>query len=71
MLHFVEFADPRYEYDEHFERARRLFGEPDFVHRHWDWRAREEIVPGDWAVFARGTENDPIKPFTFNDSERL
>lgn len=70
-MHFVGFADPRYEFDEHYERAVRLFGKPDFVHRHWDERARQEIAPGDAAVFARGTEKDPVKPFTFNDSERL
>lgn len=71
MMHFVGFADPRYEYDERYERAVKHFGQPDFVHRHWDMRAKQEIAPGDCAVFARGTERDPIKPFTFNDSERL
>ena len=71
MLHFVWFADPRYEFDERYERAVRCFGKPDFIHRWWDKRAKDEIEPGDVAIFAKGTENDPIYPYTFDDSERL
>lgn len=70
-MHFVGFADPRYEIDERYQRAVRYFGTPDFIHRHWDERARQEVVPGDVAIFARGDERQPVTPFTFNDSERL
>jgi hypothetical protein len=36
-LNFVGFKDDR------VGNARRLFGEPDFYHRLWDARARQEI----------------------------
>lgn len=70
-MHFVWFADPRYEIDERYERAVRFFGPPDFVHRWWDRRAWQEIELGDVVVFAKGTERDAFTPFSFNDSERL
>jgi hypothetical protein len=34
LTHFVGFRDDRY------NRAIRVFGRPDFVHRFWDRRAR-------------------------------
>ena len=55
-LHFVRFCG-----DEYYS-AVRIFGRPDFIHRHWDARAKSEIVPGDVAMFAYGTECDPIAP---------
>jgi hypothetical protein len=49
-LHFVGFnADREW-------RAVAIWGQPDFWHRTWDWRARQEIAPGDVAVFANGDE---------------
>lgn len=53
-LHFVGFKDDR------IWGARRVFGEPDFYHRLWDMRARQELVAGDIAVFASGDETMPI-----------
>jgi len=61
-LHFVGFKDDR------VWAALKVFGPPDFWHRIWDVRARLEIVPGDIAVFASGTIDDPVRPFTHDDS---
>lgn len=57
-LHFVGFKDPRREKDERFERACRVFGEPDFLHRGWwDQRSRRENAEGDTIIFAKGSED--------------
>lgn len=63
-LHFVGFRGDEY------TRAVRLFGRPDFIHRHWDARAKfgGETAPCDTIVFAKGDEHQPIVPFTFDDS---
>lgn len=51
-----------------FQAARRIWGDPDFVHRRWDVRAQQEVVDGDFAVFANGVEkNAPAHP-SFDDS---
>jgi hypothetical protein len=43
-----------------YTRAVQVFGVPDFIHIGWDRGAKQEVVPGDVAVFARGTiENEP------------
>jgi hypothetical protein len=61
----------------HSRQGRRIsqrgsgFGQPDFIHRNWDARAKSEIVPGDIGVFAYGTERDPIAPYSFDDSATL
>ncbi|WP_454280427.1 hypothetical protein [Sphingomonas sp. Marseille-Q8236] len=60
-LHFVGFRGDEY------GRAVRLFGEPDFIHIGWDSWARLEVVPGDMAVFARGTAEDAPSPYGFPD----
>ena len=48
----------------------RLFGQPDFVHRHWDVRARfgGDAAPGDRFVFAKGTFDDVPIVHSFDDS---
>lgn len=48
MIHFVGFRGDEY------NRARRVFGEPDFIHMRWDRRAFREIGPDDLIVFAKG-----------------
>jgi hypothetical protein len=63
-LHFVGFGDDRY------WNAVRVFGKPDFIHRNWDVRARQEIVEGDIAVFARGCIDDPPYPVAWDDSQQ-
>ena len=63
-LHFVGFKDDR------VWAALRLFGPPDFWHRIWDARAMAEIAPGDEAVFATGGMDDPVRPFTHDDSQQ-
>ena len=35
-----------------------MLGLPDFVHIGWDTWAKQEVLPGDTAVFARGTFGD-------------
>jgi len=64
-LHYVGFRDDR------VWSARKIWGEPDFYHRNWDYRAwQESRVPGDVAVFATGTERDEPKPVGWDDSEQ-
>ena len=45
-LHFIGFCDDRY------WNAVAIFGLPDFYHRVWDMRARQEVIDGDVAIFA-------------------
>jgi hypothetical protein len=63
-LHFVGFKDDR------VWNARRIWGQPDFYHRNWDMRARQEVVWGDVAVFATGSIDDPPKPVSWDDSQQ-
>lgn len=60
-LHFIGFRGDEY------IGAVRIFGVPDFIHVGWDRWARIEIMPGDIAVFARGTIDDEPSPFGFPD----
>lgn len=70
-VHFVGFKDPRLTKDERFERARKVFGSPDFLHRGWDMRARREIMDGDTIVFAKGDWRQEPSPYSFDDSAVL
>ncbi|SFP57375.1 hypothetical protein [Sphingomonas rubra] len=60
-LHFIGFRGDEY------SRAVRVFGEPDFIHIGWDRWAKLEVMPGDVAVFARGTADDEPSAFGFPD----
>lgn len=60
--HFVGFKDDR------VRSATRVFGQPDFWHRRWDARARDEVMEGDVVVFADGNEDSSVDPFAFDDS---
>lgn len=62
-LHFVGFKDDR------IHAARKVWGEPDFYHRHWDRRAVGMVVCGDIVVFANGDEHTEPKLFAFDDSQ--
>lgn len=62
IVHFIGFRG------DEFTRAQKIWGKPDFIHRNWDERARQEIAPGDIAVFAQGNETSPCNPYAFNDS---
>lgn len=63
-VHFVGFRG------EEYWSARRVWGRPDFFHRHWDERVMGDVVEGvDTVVFAKGDETSRKTPFTFNDSE--
>jgi len=66
-IHFIGF-DPKN--TTKWNNAVRVFGKPDFVHRHWDVRAAfgGEFAPGDIRIFAVGTDRDPPNPFAFDDS---
>ena len=64
-LHFIGFKDERY------YNAVKVFGQPDFIHRHWDVRAKHEIAQGDVAVFATKTYHDIPNEYTFNDSQHM
>lgn len=63
-LHFVGFEDDRY------WNALRVFGLPDFYHRVWDYRARQEVIAGDVAVFATGNIEEPTKSIGWDDSQQ-
>lgn len=60
-VHFVGFRGDEY------NRARRVFGDPDFVHIGWDRRARRDIADGDTVIFARGEHNQQPGERNFND----
>lgn len=62
-IHFIRFSDDAY------NRAIKVWGKPDFVHRNWDRRAQQEVQSGDTAVFAKGTDQNIPNHFAFNDSE--
>ncbi len=68
-LHFVGFKDPRLHKDERYDRAVRVFGPPDFLHRGWDRRARREIMDGDTIVFANGDERQEPSMWSYDDSD--
>ncbi|WP_267379041.1 hypothetical protein [Sphingomonas sp. GC_Shp_6] len=57
-LHFIGFRGDEY------VRAVRVFGPPDFIHRGWDRWAKMEVMPGDVAIFARGTFEDEPSVFS-------
>lgn len=63
-VHFVRFPSLS---DQRLQNAARAFGYPDFLHRHWDQRARREIADGDLVVFAKGDADQPVVPFNGND----
>jgi hypothetical protein len=58
-LHFVGFRG------DEVHSARRVCGEPDFWHRTWDVRARDEVMPWDVAVFAKYDPAAPPSEFAF------
>ncbi|HEX8554172.1 MAG TPA: hypothetical protein VF695_05655 [Sphingomonas sp.] len=60
-VHFIAFRGDEY------TSAVRVFGPPDFIHIGWDVWARQEVMPGDTAIFARGTADDPPSPRGFPD----
>ena len=62
-LHFVGFKDSM-----RYDRAVRVFGQPDIIHRWWDWRAVKEIADGDVVVFAIGSEHDEPNKYSYDDS---
>lgn len=64
-LHFVGFDDPM-----RYDRAVRVFGKPDIIHRTWDRRAVGDVVAGwDTVVFARYHDRPP-SPYAFDDSNQ-
>lgn len=67
-VHFVNFKDPRREKDERYHNAVKVMGEPDFIHRYWDIRAKAEVMPDDVAIFAVGNYSDKPRMFAYDDS---
>ena len=65
LLHFIGFRD-----GDRYHAAIRVFGPPDFIHRVWDRRAQQEIAPGDVAIFAKYSPDDPPSPFSYDDSNQ-
>ena len=64
VVHFVRFV----EFSQEWWNAVRVFGRPAFFHRHWDQRARREIMDGDTVVFAKGEADQPTTQWNFDDS---
>lgn len=62
-VHFIGFTEMS-----QFQNAVNVFGRPDFIHRYWDRRAKNDVMPNDTAVFAKGTEDSETVPFNFDDS---
>lgn len=62
-LHFVGFRGDEY------VRACRIFGRPDFIHRHNDQRLLRggEMADGDMVIYANGYEAKPTA-YSFDDS---
>lgn len=60
-VHFVGFRGDEY------NRACRIWGEPDFVHIRWDRRSAREIADGDTIVFATGPHDQPHKRYNGPD----
>src|SRR5271166_92342 len=52
-VHFVGFTG------EEWHSAVAAFGPPDFIHRVWDERARQEVAPADTVVFAQYQDQPP------------
>jgi hypothetical protein len=67
-LRFVRFEN---DWDEHYQRAVRTFGPPDFLHRSYDGRCIAEIMPGDRVVFGKGDENQAVVLYSYDDSSFL
>jgi len=64
LTHFVRFERT---HDQRFQNAVRVFGPPDYLHRHWDRRALREIAAGDVIVFAKGEADQPFVTFNGDD----
>lgn len=61
-VHFVGFRG------EEYNRAKRVWGDPDFIHRGWDKRAQREIMNGDTVLFAKGPyDQHPDPEHNFSD----
>lgn len=61
-VHFVGFRG------EEYWAAVRAFGQPHFIHRGWDKRARREIdFDADLIVFATGPHDQPPRERSYND----
>lgn len=67
-LHFVGFKHPAVTKDVRYDRAVKIWGQPDFIHRGWDMRALREIADGDIIVFAKGTSDQEPREQSFDDS---
>lgn len=60
--HYVGFKDSM-----QYNNAKKVFREPDFIHREWDKRAKQEFVQGDEVVFANGHETDDVGNYPSHD----
>ena len=67
-LHFVGFRHPEVCKDERYERAVKIWGEPDFIHRGWDNRAQREIADCDTIIFATGDGTKAPRFHSYDDS---
>ena len=61
-LHYVGFQCDRY------GNAVKVFGQPDFIHRVCDHRAKAEVAEGDVVVFAVGNDGDKPRFHAYDDS---
>lgn len=61
-LHFVGVIHPDQGKDSRYESLVRAFGPADFVHRYWDRRAHDEVMPGDVVIYTGGKKADASVP---------
>lgn len=67
-LHFVGFTHPAIAGDARYEYAVRIFGQPDIIHKHWDERAKAEVMDGDKVVFASEIDPEKVRMHAYDDS---
>lgn len=62
MIHFIGFRG------DEFGRAQKVFGPPDFIHRHYDRRTVAMVAEGDVMIFAKGNDQE-VAEFVDDDSQ--
>jgi hypothetical protein len=63
-VHFVGFRG------EEYNNAVKVYGKPDFIHQHWDERAKTDIAPGDTVVFGPKAREDRVIERPHDDSNQ-
>lgn len=62
-IHFIGFRGDEY------TRAKRVWGEPDFIHKWHDSRMYGDVGDGDTLIFANKTRPEFISEYSWQDHE--